>query len=139
VEFTVTHEVPPRRIGARSIWAARSEIPRIVALRKAALRAMRGGSLLSGEISLMIELHVPWTAVYSADLADVVKGVCESLSSAHPRSKLSPVWEVPELAPIHPTTCVAIVHSALVTFIYAEKVPYYRGGSWYRIILGGER
>ena len=138
MEFTVTREVPPRRIGARSIWAARTEVPRIVALRETALRTMRGGSLLRGEISLIIEVHVPWTDVYSSDLGDVVKGVCESLSRAHPRSKLSSVWGAPELALIHPTICVAVVDSAEVTFLYAEKVSS-RGEPWYRIILNGER
>jgi hypothetical protein len=138
VEFTVI-ELPPRKIGGQSIWVTQSEIPRIVALRKAALEAMAGSSPLSGEISLVLEVHIPWGALYSADVSDVVHGVCLSLSRATPRCKLNEFWEAPELRAIHPTICVAIVDSARVTFIYAQKIPYYRGESWYRVILDGER
>jgi hypothetical protein len=138
VEFRVTREVPPRRVGGRSIWRTRSEIPRIVALREAALKAMRGSAPLSGEISLMLEVHIPWVALYCADVTDVVHGVCLSLSRAGPRARLGPAWDAPELAPIHPTICVAIVESARVTFIHAQKIPYHRGESWYRVVLEGE-
>jgi hypothetical protein len=139
VEFTVTRQVPPRKNGGRSIWTTRSEVPRIIALREAALEAMRGRPPLGGEISLMLQVHIPWRALYSADVCEVVHGVCVSLSRANSRSKLSPAWDTPELAPIHPSLSVAIVDSARVTFIYAQKVPYHRGESWYRVILDGER
>jgi len=138
VEFRVTRAVPPRRVGGRSIWRTRSEIPRIVALRNAALGAMRGSAPLSGEVSLMLEAHIPWATLYFADITDVVHGVCLSLSRAGPRARLAPAWDAPELAPIHPAICIAIVESARVTFIHARKIPYHRGESWYRIVLEGE-
>jgi hypothetical protein len=99
---------------------------------------MRGSAPLSGEVHLMLEAHIHWATLYSADVTDVLYGVCLSLSRAGPRAKLGPAWDAPEFAPIHPTICIAIVESARVTFIHARKIPYHRGESWYRIVLEGE-
>ena len=92
VEFRVTREVPPRRVGGRSIWRTRSEIPRIVALREAALRAMSGSAPLSGEVSLMLEAHIPWATLYFADVTDVVHGVVGGSRSASAERISASMW-----------------------------------------------
>ncbi len=136
IEFRVEQQLPPKKDGANSMWATSAEVPRLIALRQAAVAAMAGRPPFRANVSLELEVHiVPGQRV--GDLDNFVTGVCDGLMAAHTRIKQDPRWEVPECAKVHPSKCAAIEDDDAVISIMARKVV---GGSapCYRVSLEGE-
>lgn len=138
IEFCVEGHLPPKKDGANSMWAKPVEVPRLIALRKAAVAAMSGKPPLRANIALELEVHCPAAQGQRVgDLDNFVTGVCDGLMAADLRSNKDSRWDAAECVSIHPIKCIAIVDDDAVVSIIARKVV---GGSesWYRVILEGE-
>lgn len=117
------------------MWAKRTEIPRVIALRQAARDAMHGASPLRARIRLELEVHCP---VEAGDLDNLVTGVCDGLQAADPRIKLDPQWALPDLTAVRPGVSIAIADDAQVVAIVAGRAVDHDGPVWYRVALEGE-
>jgi len=135
IEFLVHGTPPPKKDGANSMWAKRTEIPRLIALRQAASDAMRGTSPLRSRIHIELEVHCP---VEAGDLDNLVTGVCDGLQAADPGAKLDPHWALPDLAAVRPDVSIAIADDAQVVAIGAARAVGHDGPVWYRVALEGE-
>jgi hypothetical protein len=138
IEFCVEGHLPPKKDGANSMWAKSAEVPRLIALRKAAITAMAGRRPFRANISLELEVHCPVVPGQRiGDLDNFVTGVCDGLMAAHPRTNLASQWDASEYAPIYPLKCIAIDDDDAVVSIVARKVVV-GSVSWYRVLLEGE-
>ena len=120
------------------MWAKSAEVPRLIALRQAALVAMAGGPPLRSNISLELEVHCPSSGSQRiGDLDNFVTGVCDGLMAADLRINSDPRWEAPECETVRPSLCMAIEDDDAVVSIIAKKI---LGASvpWYRVSLEGE-
>jgi len=138
VEFKVKGDLPPKKDGAKSMWAKRAEIPRLIALRLAALKAMAGRPPFRSSIELELELHcsvLPGRRI--GDLDTFITGVCDGLMAAVPQFEKDQRWEAKELADIHPSKIVAIEDDSAIVLITARKMAE-TGQPWYRVSLLGE-
>ncbi len=137
VEFLVEGDLPPKKDGANSMWAKRAEVPRLIALRRAAVEAMAGQPPFRSDISLSLELHCPaLPGRQVGDLDNFITGVCDGLMGADPRIRQDARWNAAELAGIHPSRTVAIEDDCAVVSITATKVPD-APTPWYRVSLEG--
>jgi len=138
IEFRVEQHLPPKKDGANSMWAKSAEVPRLIALRQAAVAAMTGRPAFRANVSLEIEVHCPVVPGQRVgDLDNFITGVCDGLMAADRGIKQDPRWEAPECAKVHPSKCAALIDDDAVVSITARKVV---GGSapWYRVSLEGE-
>ena len=130
--------LPPKKDGASSMWGKAVEIPRLIALRRAALRAAGSNGSLKNKIHLSLEIYMPSHELGPAgDLDNFVTGVCDGLMAASSQSKLPERWNDPALTDIHPERVVAIVDDSAVVSIMATKNHDRQGRRWYKICLEG--
>ena len=130
--------LPPKKDGAQSMWGKKLESERLVALRQAALRALKEQPPLESNIKLTLKIHLPHNDRSIGDLDTFVTGVCDGLMATPYGGKLDPIWANKELKNIHPTNTIAIDDDSQVVSIQAEKII---GGSiqqWYKVVLEGE-
>jgi Holliday junction resolvase RusA-like endonuclease len=80
VEFEVHGEVPPRNVRRPSMWRHKTETPRVIKLRRSALKAFGNRQPLSRRIKLTVEIHIPRNHNAPGDLDNYLKGICDSLS-----------------------------------------------------------
>jgi hypothetical protein len=138
-QFRVDGILPPKKDGAASMWAKPAEIPRLIALRRAALQSMQGYSPLQKNISLKLSICCPAESLASiGDLDNFITGVCDGLMAAAPRIKRDPQWLSGELASINPEVTIAIVDDSEVRSIQAVKEASTDGSTWYEVFLEGE-
>lgn len=138
VEFRVENELPPKKDGANSMWAKPAEVPRLIALRRAAVVALAGRSPLRANISLELEVHCPAAqGQRHGDLDNFVAGVCDGLMAAVPKSRRDPRWDEPEFAAVHPCKMIAMEDDDAVVAIIARKTTG-AASPWYRVALEGE-
>jgi hypothetical protein len=137
VEFRV-EDLPPKKDGANSMWAKAAEVPRLIALRRAALAALKGRRPFCVDISLELEVHCPASGRQRmGDLDNFVTGICDGLMAADPRVRRDPRWEAQELMAIHPSKIVGIEDDDAVVTIHAKKV-FGAASAWYRVAVEGE-
>lgn len=137
IEFRVSG-LPPKKDGATSMWNKKAEVPRLIKLRREALRSMKDDSLLHRNIRLHLRIHVARAEKNPVgDLDNFVTGVCDGLMKADGSAKLDQEWAATERG-IHPSKPIAIVDDSALNFIQAEKTVGDTEESWYRVSLEGE-
>ncbi len=126
IKFVVS-DVPPKKHGEKSMWAQENEAPRIVSLRKAALKARQEAGVNKPFTSLVaIEVHVfvPRAQLESiGDLDSFVAGVCDSLQAADTSVLPHEVFNklTGESGPRRP---LLITNDARVVLILARKIAF---------------
>jgi hypothetical protein len=119
------------------MWAKPAEVPRLIALRRAALMAFDGRRPFRADIAMELEVHCPTGhGQRLGDLDNFVTGVCDGLMAADARIKRDPRWEAPELSAIHPFKTIAFEDDDAVVTIVAKKV-FDTASPWYRLVLEG--
>jgi len=138
IEFEVEGELPPKKDGAKSMWAKPAEVPRLIALRRAALAAIGSGTPLSRDIVLRLEVRLPpKTAQRHGDLDNFVTGICDGLMTADPRASLDARWGQLDLKSIAPSCPIGIMDDDSIIEIQAVK-SYGHARPGYRVTLEGE-
>lgn len=107
IEFEVRGEVPPRNVRQPSMWRHKTETPRVIELRRSALKAIGSRQPLSRDIKLTVEIHIPRDHNVPGDLDNYLKGICDSLSIPRealddPGFSLDESFNLPENMDIHP-------------------------------------
>ena len=138
IAFRVQDSLPPKKDGAASMWAKSAEIPRLIALRKAALEAMGSNTPLRRNITLKLTIYYSkQELVRAGDLDNFITGVCDGLMAANPGIKKHPRWSDAKLDTIKPDVTVAIADDSEVISIHATKTGT-ENGVWYDVVLEGE-
>ncbi len=131
--------LPPKKDGANSMWGKKLESERLVNLRQAALKTLKGQPPLQVNIKLNLKLHLPVNNRSIGDLDTFVTGICDGLMKRDSRSKLhEEIWRKPEYNDVHPDKVIAIVDDSQVISIRAEKIIGNTDHQWYEVILEGE-
>ena len=134
VSFTV-RGLPPKKDGAKSMWAKPEEAPRIQALRLEAAKAFAGRPPLRNSIKLTLRAHVGSENTRSTgDLDNFLTGICDALQAAHPRARIAEGSEYQ----IPPSQAVGIVDDVEVIEIRASKIIEPGTTPFYEIVLDGE-
>ncbi len=133
VKFVV-HDLPPKKDGANSMWRKGTELPRLKALRVAALEAWGDAPLLMHKAGLEIIVYADPRA---GDLDNFITGICDGLMAAH---SLTPIddqaWiDIPSEG--HPRKAIALSDDSIVERIVAERRHSAESGSWYEVISTG--
>ncbi len=120
------------------MWAKPEEVPRLIALRRAALEALAGQAAFRASIGVELELHCPLRAARGVgDLDNFITGVCDGLMAAGPRSRMDPRWDAADVGDIHPSKTVAMEDDSAVVSITARNIAD-APTPWYRVSLEGE-
>lgn len=136
IQFWVGDALPPRKVGANSMWSNRTETARLVALRRAAKRVMNGSAPLRKNVRMRITVYPKETDLPSAaDLDGFVSGLWHGLKSAPPGARLAAPWRDPHLAYIHPSSSVALAEDAVIAGVSLDVVPANRSRPMYRVSL----
>ena len=130
--------LPPKKDGAQSMWGKRLESERLVALRQAALQALKEQPPLESNIKLTLKIHLHVNDRAIGDLDTFVTGVCDGLMATPYVGKLDSIWDNKELENIHPTNTIAINDDSQVVSIQAEKIIGGSSQQWYEVVLEGE-
>lgn len=143
MEFEVRDSLPPKNVKPRSMWNSETEIPCIIELRKKALEAFEGKSVLSKNIKLGIEIHIPASYNKPGDLDNFIKGVCDSLyvpkvSLGNPNFPIHESFDLEENEDIHPSTFEIIEDDEQIVEIHATKTIGESESLFYRIRIEGE-
>ncbi len=82
---------PPNKTGAKSMWGREGQVPRLIALREAAHRALEAlpdsPRFTRRPIRLTLRVRVvPGEEEEKADLDHYIAGVCDGLMAAHPNA-----------------------------------------------------
>lgn len=129
--------LPPKKDGANSMWNKPVEVERLIRLRRAVLDALGGSGPYSQDISLRLEVHVgPTNTRQTGDLDNVITGVCDGLTAAHPGARLDKLWE--DQPEIEPSRVIGFEDDSQVMSITARKVVSDEE-AWYRLVLDGKR
>lgn len=137
VEFEVDG-LPPKKDGANSMWGKSHELPRIHALRLAAIRAIDRGRPFRRNICLDLELHLPPTGLAtSGDLDNFITGVCDGLQAAAGVKWRAHRWEGEEWEGVQPGDVVAIENDSQVVSIAARKISD-ASDPWYKVVVCGD-
>lgn len=130
--------LPPKKDGANSMWNKPLEVERLIALRTIMRGILGGTSPLLRDIKLTARIHVnPIVAESCGDLDNFVTGICDGLMAAHPRAKLSSLWQEAEYSDIHPTIVIGLKNDGAIFTISASKICDSES-PWYEIELEGE-
>ncbi len=134
VKFDV-HDLPPKKDSANSMWRKGAELPRLKALRVAALEALGGVPMLMHNAELEINIYADSR---SGDLDNFITGICDGLMAAHPNTPIDDqAWlDVPPEA--HPRNSIAFSDDAIVRKIIAERKSQYEADAWYEIAISSE-
>ncbi len=126
IKFTV-NDRPPKKHGEQSVWAQDVEAPRIVSLRKAALKARQeAGADKAFDSLVAMEVHVfmPRAQLESiGDLDSFVAGVSDGLQAAD--AKVTPHKVLQELTgDAGPSQPLLITGAAKVVLILTRKMAF---------------
>ncbi len=136
--FRVDGDLPPKKDGANSMWGKDGEVQRLVKLRLAAQAVLGDQAPLGRSISLTIEIHIgSANTPATGDLDNFIAGICDGLMLAGGRCMLATVWELPELAAIHPRKWSGIIDDGEVMEITARKIVGDAERPWYTVLLRG--
>ncbi len=138
-QFKVENELPPKKDGANSMWGKRTEAPRLIVLRKAALEALGDQRPFTWKIRLTFRVHVGLqNDARSGDRDNFITGVCDGLMACNPRSAIHPLFDENGNSAVHPSKTIAIVDDSQVVKIDAEKLTGLGDDHWYQIKLESE-
>ncbi len=141
IMFRVTGHLPPKKDGANSMWKKPAEVSRLLALRRAALAALRDGPPFQDNIRLVMRVYVGRSNDRgTGDLDNFVTGVCDGLMAAAPRMpwRAHPAWLEAENDAIRPDRVVAIVDDSQIIEIRACKLQGREAVPWYEIELSDD-
>ena len=133
VKFAVEN-LPPKKDGANSMWRKGTELPRLKALRAAALQALGGLPILLESAELEINVYADPRA---GDLDNFITGICDGLMAAHPQTPINDqVWlDIPSKA--RPRNAIAFSDDAIVGKIVAERRQPSASGPRYEVVIRG--
>lgn len=121
------------------MWGKSHELPRIQALRHAAIRAIDPGGPFRRNICLELEVHVtPANLATSGDLDNFITGVCDSLQAAAGDKWRAHRWEGKEWEGVQPGDVVAIENDSQIVSIAARKISD-AAHPWYKVVVYGDR
>ncbi|MCC6809192.1 MAG: hypothetical protein IT381_17325 [Deltaproteobacteria bacterium] len=137
ISFEICDHLPPRKDGATSMWKKRSELPRLIALRRGARHAFGSQQPLSQPLSLSLELHIgPLNNRAIGDLDNFITGVCDGLQACSAGTALHGAWAAPEMRDINPQRAIGFLDDVLVVEISARKVVEVDDRApWYRVSI----
>ncbi len=138
----VTFEIlglPPKKDGANSMWSNYIEIPRLIALRYEAHKAMGHTKPFVKNIQLHVQLYLTKNDHTVGDLDTFVAGICDGLMAAHGgANQLHEKWKK-EIDAIQPDKTIAIEDDSQVMSIQAFKQILPAGGKdRYSVTISGE-
>lgn len=79
IEFEV-EGVPPKKDGANSMWGKETEVPRIIALRSSAQRAMQAVGAAPFACPVLLDISI-YAEVKDGDIDNFIAGICDALQS----------------------------------------------------------
>ena len=127
IEFLVKGNLPPKKDGAKSMWAKDDETPQfIVALREKALEARSKVGLnecFDSLVAIEFTLFVPKSQLESiGDLDNFIAGICDGLQAADKKVEPHPIFNMPGREGIDPSQALLIENDAKVVSITAKKI-----------------
>jgi hypothetical protein len=124
--------VPPKKDGANSMWKKPAELPRLLALRRAAHLAMGDRVLAAVSVRLTLRIYADRGA---GDLDNFITGVCDGLMPVSRNAPIDPlVWSgLPEGA--RPDGPIVYSDDSCISRIDAERLPPGPGGPHYEVEL----
>ncbi len=138
ISFRVNGILPPKKDGANSMWGKEIDAPRLIALRRKALKALGGESPFSREIRLKMRIYVGNSNTRGVgDLDNFITGICDGLMAADQRSKIHPLFVKPENLEVCPSNTIAISDDSQVIEICAEKLVGDYAEEWYEVEIRG--
>ena len=154
INFTVRKEGedlrPPKKRGKKSMWRHRTEVPRLIKLRKAAseeMKARRHEKPFAVKLRLTLCVHIGSKREGSSgnkgsgDLDNFITGVCDGLMAAHERVLEQRKWHEDfcrqENQDVHPERAIAFEDDRNIMEICAKKVFDSALGDacWYQVKL----
>ena len=140
--------LPPKKHGEESMWGHSTEVPRLIALRKAARRGFGQQEPFAREIRVRLTLCVYVGSGHeeksgkqgSGDLDNFITGVCDGLMAAHENLLTAKSWhedfDTADPA-IHPRVSIAYEDDSQIREICAKKVvdPTLGDSCWYKVKL----
>jgi len=112
---------------------------KLVALHRAALKAVGDSKPFVSDIRLEIEVHcLKSLGRIAGDLDNFVTGICDGLMAADRKIKKDSKWASAELQEIRPDRTIAIVDDSKVIEIVARKIFEDSGANWYRVSIEGK-
>ena len=127
IEFTVRN-LPPKKDGANSMWGKPSEIPKLKALRIAAVEAMGNLPLINSDISLTIKIYAHGR---KGDLDNFITGICDGLMSARVDRFEDLYSDI--LPDARPKNDICYRDDVLITQITAQRIEINAGSEYYTI------
>ncbi|MDY6930988.1 MAG: hypothetical protein SVJ22_03620 [Halobacteriota archaeon] len=139
-KFTVIG-TPPKNAKKGSMWNDPNEAVNLINLRKKAFEALDGSQMLSEQIELTLDVHLPMICNSAGDLDNFVKGICDGLSSYksmdNPNHKIDPLFGASEFKNIHPKQFAMIEDDVNVRKIVAKKILEDIEEPFYEITVNG--
>jgi len=122
--------LPPKKDGANSMWRKPAEIPRLIALRRAAHTTMAGRPLFSEPLEIRIRIHADPA---DGDLDNFITGIFDGLQAAHIRTPIDPeAWEaLPPAA--RPREHLVYSDDRWISRVTAERLSVETGGKRYTV------
>jgi hypothetical protein len=143
IEFRV-QGLPPKKTSETSLWQKEVEVPRVILLRRSALKAIGTLGPYRKDIRLRVHLFlrpIEYDRKNFGDLDNFASGICDALQAANSQPKhLHPKFLTSDNRHIHPSISIAMENDALVTSLLIEKhILESEGTSFYTVILEGFR
>lgn len=133
--------VPPKKDGSSSMWNKKTEVPRLISLRTAALKAFNGDPPLVTNISLTLNVYIPVNNRSVGDLDNFITGICDGLMAhnINPNTKISSLFSELNLKDIYPDKPIGIIDDVEIINIQARKIIGNCTSPYYVVILQGSR
>jgi len=143
IEIGVTG-IPPKKRTDISLWANETEVPRVIALRRAARAAFGDRKPFTSRIRLHIAIFLTaddFTSEQVGDLDNFVSGVCDALQKANTRPEnLHQSFILPENNDVYPTNEIALSNDLAVVSIVADRFQASLGQeSHYSVVIDGDQ
>lgn len=135
----LVNDMPPKKDGSSSMWNKKTEVPRLISLRTAAIKAFNGAPPLEKNISLTINVYIPINNRTVGDLDNFITGICDGLMAhnINPNTKISALFSEPQLKDIYPDKPIGIIDDVEIINIQAKKIIGNCATPYYEVILQG--
>ena len=134
--------MPPKKRTDTSLWNNGPEVPRVIALRRAARAAFGGRGPFKSHIRLRLSIFLNSTDFFSSQVGDLdnfISGVCDALQAASPQAGIHEQFSFAENEDIAPSIAIAIENDVAVVSIVADKfLANEQDQAHYNIIIEGD-
>jgi hypothetical protein len=140
VEIDVTG-VPPKKRLEQSLWTNGVEVPRVIALRRAAKEKFGGQKSFSSQVRLRLSVFptpTKFESTQTGDLDDFVSGACDAVQTARNTDRFHADFQSPQNQDLDPARPIAITDDRVVVSIVADRFMLREGQeSHYLLVLDG--